>query len=283
MAACWTLSFIRSFCCSSPSHYIFHTIQNFRFIYDLPSLAFFTVGLWLIYFRKHPLWFAALFLVATLNRETTLLLLPFFMLSEAAKDGDFDLKRDWRKAFAPRVLAVVLPLAAAWWGWHDYVFHLYRHNISEYYPRISLNFYTFIHPPLLAAALKRGGLPVSFRLFPAPHCGRRSASRLDVGIATLGRMHVLLGHPRRNPRLRRVAAFFHLPGGPRCRRKNRQRCSATAPDGPDIDHTFAGRAGAAGRFSRRRERRLNTKMTVRRIPHASLDSSRRLWQRVTFS
>jgi len=143
-------------------HYILHTIQNFRFIYDLPSLAFFAVGLWLIYTRRHPLLFAALFLVATLNRETTLLLLPFFVLSEAAKDGDFDFKRDWRKAFAPRILAVAVPLAAAWLGWHAFVFHLFRHNVSEYYPRISLNFYTFLHPRYWPQLFSAGGFLLPF-------------------------------------------------------------------------------------------------------------------------
>ena len=49
--------------------YLLHTIQNFRFIYDLPSLALFSIALWMIYFRK-PLWmFVGLFLVATLNRR----------------------------------------------------------------------------------------------------------------------------------------------------------------------------------------------------------------------
>ena len=56
--------------------YVLHTVQNFRFVYDLPSLAFFTAALYVIYLRRHPLWFAAIFLLATTNRETTLLLLP---------------------------------------------------------------------------------------------------------------------------------------------------------------------------------------------------------------
>jgi hypothetical protein len=146
-------------------HYVLHTIQNFRFIYDLPSLAFFAVGLWLIYFRRHPLLFAALFIVATLNRETTLLLLPFFMLSAATGDGDFNLKRDWRRAFSPRTLAVVVPLALFWWGWHLFVFHVFKYNVSEYYPRIAVNLYTFAHPRYWPQLLSAGGFLLPFVFF----------------------------------------------------------------------------------------------------------------------
>jgi hypothetical protein len=141
--------------------YILHTIQNFRFIYDLPSLAFFAVGLWLIHARKHPLLFAALFLVATLNRETTLLLLPFFILSAAVQpDGSLE----WRRAWSLRTLAVVLPLAALWCAWHLYIFHHFRENASEYYPRVSLNLFTFAHPRYWPQLLSAGGFLFPFLL-----------------------------------------------------------------------------------------------------------------------
>lgn len=65
--------------------YILHVVQNYRFIYDMRSLMFFAVGLYLIYFRKPVLWLVALFAVATLNRETTLLLIPFFLLSPCVR------------------------------------------------------------------------------------------------------------------------------------------------------------------------------------------------------
>ena len=60
--------------------YIVHTVQNFRYVYDMPSLAAFAGGFYLIYFRKPLAWFVLLFAVATLNRETTLLLLPFWAI-----------------------------------------------------------------------------------------------------------------------------------------------------------------------------------------------------------
>src|ERR1700735_5410131 len=67
--------------------YVMHTVQNFRFIYDLPSLAFFATAMYLMYFRRHWIYFAGLFLVGTMNRETTLLLLPLFLLNGAAVGG----------------------------------------------------------------------------------------------------------------------------------------------------------------------------------------------------
>ena len=146
-------------------HYILHTIQNFRFLYDLPSVAFFSVGLWLIYFRKSPWLFAALFLVATLNRETTLLLLPFYKVTAASSSCGFR----WKKTVSLPTLAVVVPLAAAWVGWHFFIFHVFKHNVSEYYPRVSLNLYTMAHPRYWPQLLSAGGY-----LLPFVILGRRS-------------------------------------------------------------------------------------------------------------
>jgi hypothetical protein len=138
--------------------YILHTIQNFRFLYDLPGVAFFAVGLYLIYFRRHPLLFAGLFVIATLNRETTLLLLPFYMLSEATRGANFA----WKKTISPAALSVVVPLAALWLSWHFYIFHVFKHNISEYYPRVSLNLYTLVHPRYWPQLLSAGGYVLPF-------------------------------------------------------------------------------------------------------------------------
>ena len=67
--------------------YVLHTVQNFRFIYDLPSLAFFSIAMYVMYFRKPWPYFAGLFVLATANRETTLLLLQLYMLNEAVVEG----------------------------------------------------------------------------------------------------------------------------------------------------------------------------------------------------
>lgn len=122
--------------------YVLHTIQNFRFIYDLPSLAFFSAALWLIYFRKPAWMFVVLFLVATLNRETTLLLLPIYALSETVRSGH----KEWSRLWAPKTLAVVVPLALFWLAWQFEVRRIFAGNVSEFYPRIPLNL-QFLYSP----------------------------------------------------------------------------------------------------------------------------------------
>ncbi len=132
--------------------YILHTVQNFRYVYDMPSLAFFAAGFYLIYFRKPVAWFVALFAVATLNRETTLLLLPFFAASEAMETGRFR----WQALFSARTLGVLLPLVFYWALWHHIVFSIFAHNVSEYYPRIPFNLRSFVrlrYLPQLASCL----------------------------------------------------------------------------------------------------------------------------------
>ncbi|MBW4026086.1 MAG: hypothetical protein HIU93_01665 [Acidobacteria bacterium] len=51
-----------------------------RYIYDIPALAFFTAGIYLIYTKKY-FGLALLIAVGTLNRETTVLLVPIYFLT----------------------------------------------------------------------------------------------------------------------------------------------------------------------------------------------------------
>ncbi len=122
--------------------YVMHTVQNFRFIYDLPSLAFFSAAMYLIYFRRHWGLFVALFLVATVNRETTLLLLPLFLINEAVTSGP----HRWSAALRPRTLALVLPLAAFWIAWQIVIRHTFAGNPSEFYPRFNWNVKSLLVP-----------------------------------------------------------------------------------------------------------------------------------------
>jgi hypothetical protein len=122
--------------------YMMHTVQNFRFIYDLPSLAFFAAAMYLIYFRKHWAYFAALFVVATINRETTLLLLPLYMIDSAVVGGGLH----WQKMFRARTLLVVIPLAVFWGGWQLFVQHHFGQNASEFYPRLGWNVKSLLAP-----------------------------------------------------------------------------------------------------------------------------------------
>ncbi len=115
--------------------YALLTMHSYRFVYDLPSLAFFSLGLYLIYARKHAGWLAAVFVLGTINRETTLLLVVFFVLARCS-EGE---RPDWRQCYAARTLSTVLPLATFWVGWHLWVSHLFRANPSVIESRVGLN------------------------------------------------------------------------------------------------------------------------------------------------
>lgn len=138
--------------------YVMHTVQNFRFIYDLPSLAFFAAGMYLIYFRWYWAWFAALFCIATINRETTLLLLPIYLLDEAVVRGEFS----WKRVFQVRSLAVVVPLGLLWGAWELLLRHHFAANPSEFYPRIDWNVKSLLAPLAWPQLLSSGGYLLIF-------------------------------------------------------------------------------------------------------------------------
>jgi hypothetical protein len=122
--------------------YVMHTVQNFRFVYDLPSLAFFATAMYLMYFRWHWIYFAGVFLLATMNRETTLLLLPLFLLNEAVKGG----RLRWPLLLQWRTLRLVVPLLMFWVGWQILMRHVFAGNVSEFYPRINWNVKSLVVP-----------------------------------------------------------------------------------------------------------------------------------------
>ena len=62
--------------------YVVHIDADFSYPYDMLSLAFFTAGLYFIYTRRFPALFVTM-LVGTLNRETTLFLIPIYILDAA--------------------------------------------------------------------------------------------------------------------------------------------------------------------------------------------------------
>ncbi len=132
--------------------YIVHTVQNFRYVYDMPSLLVFALGFYMIYFRKPTAWFVLLFALGTLNRETTLLLLPFWALAQVlALDG----RVAWRALLSRPVLVPVALMGTYWAAWHLIVFHMFGANPSEYYPRLLFNLHCFLrlrYWPQLAAA-----------------------------------------------------------------------------------------------------------------------------------
>jgi hypothetical protein len=123
--------------------YVLVALHPRSFYYDLPSLGLFALGLYLIYFRKHPMWFAGLFVIATLNRETALVLLLFLVLAAMTDTGVVD----WRRAYAPRTLAVIVPLALYWFAWHVAVNRLFAQNHFAWIPAYKINLVLLAWPP----------------------------------------------------------------------------------------------------------------------------------------
>lgn len=76
--------------------YCLGALNFFRYLYDLPSLGLFSVGLYLIARKHHPALFAILFAIATINRESSLFLLVFFLLSRCV----IEQRMMWRRALS---------------------------------------------------------------------------------------------------------------------------------------------------------------------------------------
>lgn len=144
--------------------YALGTMYRLRFVYDLPSLGFFAVGMYLLYFRK-PRWqFAGLFVVATINRETTLFLLAMLVLAgwaravEAAAE-EIGQEPVWlrearcRGAGWPVCLRAIVPelaqaalLLVLWCAWHAWVAHRFAANGTDGWSRLGLNLKVLLIP-----------------------------------------------------------------------------------------------------------------------------------------
>ena len=120
-----------------------------RFLYDLPAMAFFTAGLALLYFHSNRLLFAALFIVATINRETTLLLLPAYLLMQCGPvtcQPGGQARWRWNQLLSRGTLGLSIPLLAWWIAWHLWVVHHFAANVSAAGPRLALNLGTILVP-----------------------------------------------------------------------------------------------------------------------------------------
>jgi hypothetical protein len=124
--------------------YAMLTTPHLRFVYDLPSLAFFSLGLYLIYFRHHIFWFVVLFLVATLNRETSLFLLVIFAIDWSVTTKG---KIDWRRVLTARYFLMLVSLSAYWVAWHFWVVHHFAANpVVDARNRLRLNLGVILSP-----------------------------------------------------------------------------------------------------------------------------------------
>jgi hypothetical protein len=98
--------------------------------------------MYLMYFRWHWIYFAILFVIATINRETALLLLPLYVLNEAVENG----RLQWPSIVRRRTLYLVVPLALMWIVWQVLIRNVYAQNVSEFYPRIGWNIKSLVVP-----------------------------------------------------------------------------------------------------------------------------------------
>jgi hypothetical protein len=114
----------------------------FRFFYDLPSLGLFALGLYLIYRRRSLLLFAMVFVVATLNRETSLFLLLFLVLSYCVVDEKFV----WQRALSWKIGGTAGVLALFWMAWHVWVTRHFAGLASESAHHVLVNFGFLIWP-----------------------------------------------------------------------------------------------------------------------------------------
>ena len=115
--------------------YCLSVINFFRYYYDLPSLGLFAVGLYLIARRRHPALFAALFVIATVNRETSVFLLFFFLASACLVEG----RIQWRRALNWRSGGTATLLALFWLGWHIWTLRHFAGLHFESGPGILIN------------------------------------------------------------------------------------------------------------------------------------------------
>jgi len=122
--------------------YCLGNINFFRYFYDLPSLGLLSVGYFLIVRRAHPALFALLFVVATVNRETSLFLLYFFLAS-ACIDGE---RIDWRRALRWRSGGTVVLLSLFWLGWHAWILRHFSGLHFETGPGPMVNFACLLLP-----------------------------------------------------------------------------------------------------------------------------------------
>ena len=142
--------------------YVVHVDANYSYPYDLPSLAFFTAGLYYIYTRRFwPL--AAVMILGTLNRETTLFLIGVYLL-DAASTGITDGTSSLRSRFTLSNLpwARVALLAVFWVVIKALLAHTFAHNSrAEDYIRVKENLLR-LKPRLLPTLLNICGylLPI---------------------------------------------------------------------------------------------------------------------------
>ena len=154
--------------------YCLSTFNFFRYVYDLPSVGLFAAGLFFIYRGECTVAFAITFAVATLNRETSIFLLWFFIQHRCLDGAEFK----WRRMATLPVGGVAIVLGLFWAGFHAWLGHHYGPAHSDVKPGALTNLLILLWPvgwpqlagigaytlPLLLLLRRRQG-PVSRQAF----------------------------------------------------------------------------------------------------------------------
>jgi len=135
------------------STFLFQTTHLLRFPYDLASTALFSLGLLSILERRSSWFLLIVFTVATVNKETSLLLIPALLIERSfdGSSGKFQISRLWclvNIGFAGF-------LSAMWTAWHFWLLWRFKSNPSVFGSHLVLNIGLLLCPiawPQIASA-----------------------------------------------------------------------------------------------------------------------------------
>jgi hypothetical protein len=140
--------------------YALHVEANYSYPYDMPSVAFFSAGLYFVASRRfYPL--LAVMLIGSLNRETTLFLIGIYLLeyaTPASVDGQEEGGMRLSLAHLPWLRAALL--FVVWLAIKLMVAHRFAHNPSEDTVRVGENFFRILTPALWPGLLQICGYMV---------------------------------------------------------------------------------------------------------------------------
>jgi len=116
------------------ANYLLHSPLVILYPYDLPSVAFFTAGMYCITTRRF--WaLVPIFTLGCFNRETMLFLIPLFIIDAVFSNTSSDAEHEsWRRLTRLSTLAQITTLSAIWLAIHIYIQHRFAANHGEFYP-----------------------------------------------------------------------------------------------------------------------------------------------------
>jgi hypothetical protein len=113
---------------------------SYAFPYDLPAVMFLGWGTYLVLTRRFG-WLLPIFILGTVNRETTLFLIFIALVVAMTQDGELRLT-----ALTRNDVFQLLTLTLIWVGIYVYLHHLYMGNPSEGGSRVTLNLHFLAKP-----------------------------------------------------------------------------------------------------------------------------------------